>query len=184
MRNDALRPGDLYALASGLHAKDVAMDVVLCTALSRSCLLHSYTSSDFILRQAENNKFTKYLRNSEPLHYSATQRFIPLVMNQCSCRGPHFEAILREHASFMINRPSGCRLLQGPLAIPPTIALAKVLAVWGARLTLTAQREYATRKIRAVKTHKAAVDFVSFNAALGREGPCVGKVRACTRLVI
>ena len=174
LRSDASRPGDLYAPAGGLHAKDDAMDVVLCTALSKSCLLHSSSSSDFTLRQAENNKFTKDMRNAEPLQHSTTQRFIPLAMNQCGRRGPHFEAILREHASIMINRPSGCRLLQGPLAVPPTVALAKVLAVWGARLTWTSQREYAAQIIRAVETHKAASDFLSFNAALGREGQGVG----------
>jgi hypothetical protein len=150
------------------------MDVVLCTALSKSCLLHSSTSSDFALRQAKNNKFTKDLRNNEPLQHSSTQRFIPLAMNQCGRRGPHFEAILREHASIMINRPSGCRLLQGPLAVPPTVALAKVLAVWGARLTLTTQREFVAQIIRAVETHKAAADFLLFKATIGREGPRVG----------
>ena len=52
MRSDASRLGDLYALDGGLHTKDVAMDVVLCTSLSKSCFLHSSTSSDYALRQA------------------------------------------------------------------------------------------------------------------------------------
>jgi len=41
LHSDASRPGDLYALVGGLHAKDVSMDVVLNTALSKSCLLHT-----------------------------------------------------------------------------------------------------------------------------------------------
>ena len=101
----------------------------------KSCLLHSPSSSDFAIRQAENNKFNKDLRNNEPLHYSNMQRFIPSAMNQCGRRGPHFEATLREHASLFIKRPSGCRLLQGPFAVPPTVALSKILLVWGTRLT-------------------------------------------------
>ncbi len=36
LRSDASRPGDLYSLAGGLHAKDAAMDVVLCSTLSKS----------------------------------------------------------------------------------------------------------------------------------------------------
>jgi len=141
------------------------MDVVLCSTLSKSCLLHSSSISDYALKQAEYNKFTKDLRNSEPLPHSNTQRFIPLAMNQCGRRGPHFEAILREHASILVKHPYGCRLLQGPFAVPPTVVLAKVLSAWGARLTWTAQREYAAQIIRAVETHKAASYFLVFSVA-------------------
>jgi hypothetical protein len=134
LRSDSSRPGDLYAIAGGLHAKDVAMDAVLTSTLSKSYILRSSTSSDFALQQAEGNKFIKDLRNREPLQLSATQRFIPLAMNQCELRGPHFDAILREMASPMIRRPAGCRLLRGPFALPPTTAMAKVMSSWGARL--------------------------------------------------
>ena len=37
MRSDSSRPGDLYALAGRLHAKDDAMDVVICSTMSKSC---------------------------------------------------------------------------------------------------------------------------------------------------
>jgi len=161
LRSDASRPGDLYAIAGGLHAKDAAMDVVICSTLSKSCLLNSSSSSDFALRNTENKKFSKDMLNPEPLQLSATQRFIPLALNQCGRRGPHFDAILREHASLMIRRPSGCRLLQGPFAVPPTVALAKVLSAWGARLTWATQREHAAQVIRSVETHKAAAAFIS-----------------------
>ena len=159
LRSDASRPGDLYVVAGGTHAKDAAMDIVITSAIAQSCLLQSSSSSDYAIRLAENNKFSKDLRNKEPIQLSRTQRFIPLAMNQCGRRGPHFNAVLREHASLLINRPSGYNLLRGPFAVPPTVALAKVLSAWGMRITWTVQREYAAQIVRAVDTHKAAAHF-------------------------
>jgi hypothetical protein len=63
LRSDSSRPGDLYAIAGGLHAKDATMDVVLISTLTKSSLLQSSTSSDFALRQAKSKKFRKDLRN-------------------------------------------------------------------------------------------------------------------------
>ena len=137
------------------------MDLIISSSISQSCLQQSSTSSDYALRKAENTKFTKDLRNSEPIQLSATQRLIPLVMNQCGRRGPHFDAMLREFASLLIKRSSGCSLLQGPFALPPTVTLAKVLSCWGSRLTWTAQREHAAQVIRAVESHKSATSFMS-----------------------
>ena len=51
-RSDSSRPGDLYARVRGLHAKDAAVDVVICSTMSKSCLKNSSTSSDFVLRHA------------------------------------------------------------------------------------------------------------------------------------
>ncbi len=82
-------------------------------------------------------------------------------MNKCGRRGPHFDAMLREFASLMIKRSSGCSLLQGPFALPPTVAMAKVLSCWGSRLTWTAQREHDAQVIRAVESHKSATSFMS-----------------------
>jgi len=76
-------------------------------------------------------------------------------MNQCGRRGPHFDVALREHAARLIKRPSRCRLLQGHFAIPPTVALAKVLEAWGSRLTWAAQREYEAQLVRAMQIHKS-----------------------------
>ena len=135
MRSDDSRPGDVYEVAGRLHAKDAAMDLMVTSSIFISTLLHTCKSFDYALRLAENKKFNKDLRNPEPLQRSATQRFIPLVLNQCGKRGPHFEAPLREFASLLIKRSSGCNLLQGPFAIPPTVALARILSCWGARLT-------------------------------------------------
>jgi hypothetical protein len=61
----------------------------------------------------------------------------------------------------MIRHPSGCRLLQGPFAIPPTVALVKVLSAWGARLSWATQREHAAQIIRSVETHHVAAAFIS-----------------------
>ncbi len=95
LRSDASIPGDLYAIEGGTHAKDAAMDVLITSTLAQSCLLQSSTSSDYAIKLVENNKFSKDLRNKEPLQLSHTQRFIPLAMNQCGRRGPHFDAALR-----------------------------------------------------------------------------------------
>ena len=70
----------------------------------------------------------------------------------------------------MIKRPEGCRLLQGPFALPPTVALAKILSSRGARLTLTAQREHAAQIVKAVEDHKKASVFLS-SAAIRRSLP-------------
>ena len=64
-------------------------------------------------------------------------------------------------ASLLIRRPASCRLLQGPFALPPTVALAKVLSSWGARLTWNAQREHAAQIVRVVEAHKSASVFMS-----------------------
>ena len=111
LRSDTSRLGDLYAIASGHHAKDAAMDLMISSILSKSTLLHTSKSSDCTLRLAENTKFNKDLRSVDPLQLSSTQRYIPLAMNQFGLRGPHFEAMLLEHASLLIKRSSGCSLL-------------------------------------------------------------------------
>ena len=72
LRSDDSRPGGLYAMARGLHAKDDAMDLVITSSLSRSTLLHTSKSSDFAIRLAENTKFTKDLRRTYQVHLSVT----------------------------------------------------------------------------------------------------------------
>jgi hypothetical protein len=51
--NDS-RPGDLYAVAGGLHAKDAAMDLMVTSSISISTLLHTSKSSDYAPRLEEN----------------------------------------------------------------------------------------------------------------------------------
>ncbi len=79
-------------------------DVIMSSSLSQFSLQPSSTSSDYALRKAENTKFTKDLRNVDPIQLLGTQRLIPLTMNRCGRRGPHFEAMLREFASLLIKR--------------------------------------------------------------------------------
>jgi len=52
MRSDDSRPGYLYALAGGLHAKDAAMDLMVSSSLNISTVLHTSKSSDYALRLA------------------------------------------------------------------------------------------------------------------------------------
>jgi hypothetical protein len=75
LRSDDSRPGDLYVAPGGHHAKDAAMDIMITSSLSKSCLQQSSISSDFALRKAEYTKFPKDLRSNEPsIHLPATQR--------------------------------------------------------------------------------------------------------------
>jgi hypothetical protein len=72
LRSDDSRPGDLYVMASWIHAKDVALDLMVSSRLSLSTLLPSSKSANYVLRKGENTKFSKDLRNEEPLQLSAT----------------------------------------------------------------------------------------------------------------
>jgi lysine/ornithine N-monooxygenase len=67
LRSDESRSGDMYVVAGGYHAKDTAMDIMISSSLSQSCLQQSSTSSNYALRKAKNTKFTKDLRNNEPI---------------------------------------------------------------------------------------------------------------------
>ncbi len=68
LRSDASRPGDLYAIARGTHAKDTTIDVIIVSSMSKSRLVHSSKSSDCVLRRTEDTQFNKDLRNREPRH--------------------------------------------------------------------------------------------------------------------
>ena len=77
LRSDDSRSGDLYAIAWGRHAKDVAINIMVTSGLSKSCLLHTSTSSDYALKLAGTKKSTTNVRSPIPLQLSSTQRFIP-----------------------------------------------------------------------------------------------------------
>ena len=151
---------------------------MISSSLSQSTLLQTSKSADYVLRKGENVKFSKDLRNAEPLQLSTTQRFIPLVMNQCGKRGPHFQALLLECASLLVKRSSGCRLLQGPFAVPPSVALSKVLNCWGARLTWAAQKKHAAQVIRGVESKKSDATFILSAAGRGDAMPGIPGGRA------
>jgi hypothetical protein len=65
------------------------MDVVISSALSKSCLLHSCSSSDFALRLAKSNKFTKDLRTLATLIHTTLYpaRYEPVRTKRSSFRG-------------------------------------------------------------------------------------------------
>jgi hypothetical protein len=156
----------------GSHAKDATLDMMISSSLSSSPLLQSSKSADHVQGKGRTLSSQRTSVTRSPyVQLFATQRFIPLVMNQCGRRGAHFDALLLEFASLLIKRSTGCRLLQGPFAVPPSVALSKVLDSWGARLTWTSQKEHAAEVIRGVETHKVAAAFLNCAARYGgREG--------------
>jgi hypothetical protein len=58
------------------------MDIIISSSLSKYSLQQTSKSSDFTLKQAKNKKLTNDLRGVDPIQLSATQRLIPLAMNQ------------------------------------------------------------------------------------------------------
>jgi len=161
LRQDNSRPGDIFVMGNGMHRKDTVMDIVLTTAIQKSCLNQSITSSDYVIRKAENEKFGRDSRSVDPIQLSPTMRFIPLAMNHLGLRGSHFNAALREFASQLVLRPNGCSLLSGPFALSLNGALRKLLFTWGARLTWTAQRHHAAQILLGMDSFFANASFLS-----------------------
>ncbi len=89
-------------MGKGTYLKDTVMDCVVVSGLAKSCLSNQAQSSDFSLRLAEKSKFTKDTRSGCPVASSATMRLIPLAMNHLGLRGPHFQAILKEFATYVV----------------------------------------------------------------------------------
>ena len=155
------------ALGRDVHRLDTAMDVVVASALQKSCLTSITKSSDIVLKAAEKTKFRKDLNSMKPIASSSTMRFIPLALNHFGLRGPHFQAALKEFATIVVTRPEGCALLRGPFALTLSGALHKILRSWGSCLTWTAQREHAWQIVRGLQ---AFYDSASFAKIWGREG--------------
>jgi hypothetical protein len=106
------------------------MGVVIASALQNSGLSSSTKSSDFVLRQAENKKFTSDSKSSFSIQNYSTRRFIPLALNHVGLRGAHFTATLKEFATQLVTRPEGCPLLKGPFALSHMGAFKKILHTW------------------------------------------------------
>jgi hypothetical protein len=138
----------------------MALDVVITSALQQSTLGHSAEAADYIVKGKENRKFSDDRRSVNPLSMSADKRLIPLAMNHIGWRGPHFNAFLKEMATALITRPSGCYLISGSFAMSQGAALAHIMARWGARITWSIQREFAAPLVRAVMAHKASAAFL------------------------
>jgi hypothetical protein len=127
LRSDRSRPGDILALGRDVHRMDTAMDLVIASGLTKSCLSSSSRSSDFVLKGAERVKFGKDKRSVNPIASCSTMRFVPLALNHMELRGPHFQAVRKEFASIMVTKPEGCSLLRGPFALTHTGALKKIM---------------------------------------------------------
>ncbi len=51
LRRDISRIGDILALGSDVHRMDTAMDLVIASGLTKSCLSSASKSSDFVLKR-------------------------------------------------------------------------------------------------------------------------------------
>ena len=92
---DKSRPGDIMALGRDVHILDTAMDLLIASGLTKSCLSSSCKSSDFVLKAAKKAKLRKERNSAYPISASSTMRFVPLALNHIGMRGPHFQAILK-----------------------------------------------------------------------------------------
>jgi len=67
LRQENSRPGDIFVMGNGMHIKDYVMDMVETSAMQKSCLAQSITSSDYVIKKAENQKFGKDSRSIDPI---------------------------------------------------------------------------------------------------------------------
>ncbi len=167
LRRDKSRPGDIYALGNGLHRRDSVMDIVITSAMQRSCLINSSKSSDFAIKKAEDEKFKKDARSAGPIQNCPTKRFIPLAMNDFGLRGGHFNAVLKEFASQLVLRPNGFPLMKGPFALSMNGAFMKIMNSWGSRLTWAVQRQHAAQIISGMESFHASASFLGSYGSRG-----------------
>ena len=112
LRRGNSRSGDVLALGRDVHRLDIAMDIVIASGLTKSCLSPSCNnSSDYVLKAAERAKFEKGKKFANPISSSSTMRFVPMALNHVGMRGPHFQALLKELATIIVTKPEGCFLL-------------------------------------------------------------------------
>jgi len=156
LRGDKSRPCDILALGRDIHRLDTAMDIVIASGLTKSCLSYSCKSSDFVLKAAEKAKFGKDRRSVNPISSSSTMRFVPLALNPFGLRGPYFQAVIEEFATILVTEPGGCSLLQGPFGLAHSGALHKIMRAWGSRLAMVAQRQHASQLVRGMHAFYAS----------------------------
>jgi len=77
-------------------------------------------------------------------------------------RGGHFNASLKEFATTLATKPSGCSLMKGPFALSMKGALRRILNAWGARLTWSAQRQHAAQALHSMKPFYSCASFLSY----------------------
>jgi hypothetical protein len=102
LRRDKPRPGDIMALGKDVHMFDTAMDMVIASGLTKSCLSSSCKSSDFVLKTVEKAKFRKDRNSAQPISTSSTMRCVPLALNHLGMRGPHFQVVLKKFATIVV----------------------------------------------------------------------------------
>ena len=81
LRSDKSRPGDILALGRDVHRMDTAMDLVIASGLTKSCLSSSSKSSDFVIKGADRAKFGKDRRSVDSIASSSTMWVVPLALN-------------------------------------------------------------------------------------------------------
>ena len=81
-------------------------------------------------------------------------------MNHFGLRGGHFNAALKEFASLLVLRPSGCPLMKGPFALSMNGALRKILETWGSKLTWIVQRQHAAQLISGMDAFHSSASFM------------------------
>ncbi len=77
----------MYAMGTSLYKKDTVMDIVVTSALQKSCVIQTSKSSDYVIRKAENEKYKKDARSAGPIQSSSTKRFVPLATNRLGMPG-------------------------------------------------------------------------------------------------
>jgi hypothetical protein len=120
-------------MGTGLYKKDIVMDIVVTSALHKSCLFQTSKSSDYAIRKAENEKYKKDSRSVGPIHNNSTKRFVPPAMNHLGLRGGHFNASLKSFATTLVTKPRGCSLMKGSFALSMNGALRKIMNTWGGK---------------------------------------------------
>jgi hypothetical protein len=92
------------ALGRDVHRLDTAMDLVIASSLTKSCLSSSCKISDFVLKSTKKAKSRKDKISANPISTSSTMRFVPLALNHFGMRGSHFQAVLKEFATIVVTR--------------------------------------------------------------------------------
>ncbi len=86
LRLDKSRQGDVMAMGRDVHRLDSAMDVVIASQLTKSCVFFSHKSSGFVPEAAKDSKFGKDRRSCNPIPSFSTMRFISLALNNMGMR--------------------------------------------------------------------------------------------------
>ena len=130
------RPGDVTTADPGcpLQVK-LVMDGTTASCLKSSTLDLSSISPDEVMHKAEMKKFSDDRAAARPIQEDPAMRLIPLAANQFGRRGWHFEALLIELAYYLVDRPSGCHLLEGTFAMSAYSAAFHIKRRWGAKVT-------------------------------------------------